>query len=80
MALVLNVADTLRVELIVRLQVVPDAESHPFHPANVEPEVAVAVNETAVPEASDALHVDPQLMPFPVTVPEPVPLLLTVSV
>jgi hypothetical protein len=51
-----------------------------LQPAKVEPEAAVAVRVTVVPEASVALQVEPQLMP-PVdelTAPLPVPALVTV--
>jgi hypothetical protein len=53
----------------------------PVHPANVEPELGVAVSATAVPLAKLALHVVPQLMPegLLVTVPVPVPASCTVS-
>ena len=49
----------------------------PDHPANVEPDVAVAVSVTDVPLAKLALHVLGQLMPagLLITVPAPVPAL-----
>jgi hypothetical protein len=54
----------------------------PVHPANVEPDDGDAVSATPVPEAKDALHVAPQLIPagLLVTVPLPLPALLIVSV
>jgi hypothetical protein len=53
----------------------------PDHPANVEPELAVAVSVTDVPLAKLALQVVPQLMPagLLVMVPVPVPASCTVS-
>ena len=54
----------------------------PVHPVNVEPDAADAVNVTTVPELYNSEQSAPQLMPDGelVTVPEPVPDLLTVSV
>jgi hypothetical protein len=54
----------------------------PLQPANTEPAAGVAVNVTAVPSVNDAEHVGAQLIPVGalVTVPEPVPVLPTVSV
>jgi hypothetical protein len=48
----------------------------PDHPANVDPEAAVAVSVTDVPLLKFAVQVAPQLIPegLLVTVPEPVPL------
>ena len=53
----------------------------PLQPAKTDPEVAVAVRVTAVPSPKLALQVEPQLMPagVEVTVPDPVPALVTVS-
>jgi hypothetical protein len=54
----------------------------PDHPANAEPEPAVAVSVTLTVGAKDALQVEPQSIPAGLleTVPEPVPVLETVSV
>ena len=54
----------------------------PAHPANAEPEPAVAVSVTLTVGAKDALQVEPQSIPAGLleTVPEPVPVLETVSV
>ena len=53
----------------------------PLHPAKVEPELEVAVRVIEELEVKLAEHVLPQLMPdgLLVTVPEPVPLVLTVN-
>src|SRR5437773_4754507 len=53
----------------------------PLQPVKVEPAAAVAVNVTAVPLAKLAEQVAPQLIPTGalVTVPLPVPALLTVT-
>jgi hypothetical protein len=60
---------------------VPVPVHPPDHPANVEPELGVAVSVTVVPLAKLALHVVPQLMPEGslVTAPAPVPLFVTVT-
>jgi len=50
----------------------------PDHPRNAAPVAGVAVNVTAKPWATDALHVLPQLIAPPATVPLPV--LVTVRV
>jgi hypothetical protein len=54
----------------------------PLQFPNVEPASGVAVSVTAVPGVTDCEHVAPQLMPagLLVTVPEPVPFFVTVSV
>ena len=54
----------------------------PDQPVNTEPDVAAAVSVTEVPESYDVEQVAPQLIPVgdDVTVPEPIPLLLTVRV
>src|SRR5262245_50940954 len=54
----------------------------PLQPAKVEPMAGEAVSVTAVPLSNVAEHVEPQLIPagFEVTVPRPVPVLLTESV
>ncbi len=69
--LVLNAAETFLSEVIVRLQVLPEAESQPDQPTKADPAAGVAVSVTDVPVGSVALQVAPQLTPFPVTVPEP---------
>ena len=53
----------------------------PDHPANVVPELAVAVNTTAAPLEKLAVQLPGQLIPagLLVTVPAPVPALATVS-
>lgn len=66
------VADAMRLQLLVPLH-------PPDHPANVDPELGVAVSVMAVPAVKFALHVWPQLMPAGVllTVPPPLPALTT---
>src|ERR1051325_7117846 len=61
---------------------VPVPVQAPLQPANVEPLAAAAVRVTEVPLAKLALHVLPQLIPAgdEVTVPVPVPALVTVRV
>jgi hypothetical protein len=76
----LNVAVTLRAELNVTLHVAPLVESQPVQPAKLEPDDADAVSTNEVPATAVSEQSLPQLMPFPVTLPEPVPDLLTVSV
>lgn len=53
----------------------------PDHPANTDPEFAVAVSFIAVPVLKPAMHVEPQLIPagLLVTVPPPVPFVTTVN-
>ena len=64
---------TLLSEPSVRLQLVPEAESQPDQPAKTDPLPAVAVSVTDAPSGIVSLHVAPQLIPFPETVPEPTP-------
>jgi hypothetical protein len=77
---VLNVAVTARAAVIDNAQV-PVPVHAPLQPANVEPLAAAAVSVTEVPLANVALHAVPQLMPVgeDVTVPAPVPALVTVA-
>jgi hypothetical protein len=53
-----------------------------FQPVNVDPAFAVAVSLTLVPVVNEALQVVPQLRPagLDVTVPDPLPVLVTVRV
>jgi len=62
------------------VQVVPLVEVQPVQEAKVEPVAAVAVRVTVVPLDSLLEQVDPQLMrlSLEVTVPEPLPALVTV--
>ena len=76
----LNVAVTVWSAFIVTLQLVPLDESQPLQLPKVEFPSGEAISVTAVPWARDALHVGPQLIPPPLTVPDPVPLLCTISV
>ncbi len=54
----------------------------PPHPANTDPAAVAAVRVTCVPAVTDWLHVAPQAIPAgtPVTVPAPVPLVVTDNV
>jgi hypothetical protein len=54
----------------------------PLQPLNVEPDACVAASVTTVPDVKAAEHVAPQLIPDGalVTVPEPDPFLVTLSV
>jgi hypothetical protein len=74
------VAVTARAALIVTLQA-PVPVQAPLQPENVEPVAGAAVRVTAVPLVNDAEQVAPQAMPAGVlvTVPLPVPALVTVS-
>ena len=67
---------------IVVIVTVPSAQSaSPLHPAKIELELGEAVRVTLVPELYGSEQSAPQLMPagLKVTVPEPVPDLLTLS-
>jgi len=76
----LNVAVTARAAVIETVQVLVPVHA-PLQPAKVEPLLAAAVSVTDAPLAKFALQVAPQLMPpvFDVTVPAPLPALLTVN-
>jgi hypothetical protein len=76
-----NVAVTLRADVMETVQVEVPLHA-PDQPENVEPVAAVAVRVTLVPDAKEAEQVAPQLIPagLDVTVPDPVPAFVTVSV
>src|SRR3989338_11716099 len=76
-----NVAVAVMFALILSVQF-PVPVHAPVHPVKVSPDAGVAVRVTDVPELSETEHVGPQLMvaPLPITVPEPVPDLVTVRV
>ena len=78
----MNVAVTVVSELSVTWQVPVPEQPPPDQPAKVDPAVGLAVKVTAAPWLNCAEHVEPQLIPPGelVTVPLPVPALLTVSV
>jgi hypothetical protein len=77
-----KVAVTVVAALSVTVQVPVPEQPPPLQPEKVEPATGVAVKMTAEPPANAAEHVAPQEMPagLLVTVPEPAPDLLTVSV
>jgi hypothetical protein len=77
-----NVAVTVFAAFIVTEQVAPETLSHPLQPPNVEFVLACAVSVTTVPLLYEAEQIAPQLIPdgLDVTVPPPVPVLLTASV
>jgi len=74
-----KVAVTLVAELTVTLQVAPVPEQAPPQPENVDPELGEAVRATTVPVLTVAEQVEPQLIVPPVTMPDPEPVLETVS-
>ena len=63
----------------VNENVVPVPEQSPDQPVKSDPAFGVTVSITAVPLARATLQVAPQTIPFPDTVPEPVPVLETVN-
>ena len=74
---VLKVAVTVVFALTVTVQLPVPEHPPPDQPANVDPLVADAVSVTDVPEFTVVEHVAPQLIAPPLTVPEPVPVLVT---
>lgn len=64
---------------MVTVQVPVPAQPPPVHPAKFEPASGDAVNVTIMFCASDSVQSTPQVMPVPVTVPVPLPDLVTVS-
>ncbi len=77
----MKVAVTVRATFIVTLHT-PVPEHGPDQPANFEPDDALAVSVTFVPETKAYEHVDPHLIPGVVeaTVPDPFPVFFTVNV
>jgi hypothetical protein len=78
-ALKVAVTDVAAFREMVHVALVP--MQPPDHFANLEPDFATAVSLTDVPSVNFAVHVLPQLTPegLLVTVPAPVPALVTVS-
>ena len=78
----LKVAVTLSAESIATVQVSVPAQTVPNQPANVEPASGVTLRVTDVPALNTSVQSAPQLIPSgpDVTVPLPVPALLTVRV
>jgi hypothetical protein len=75
-------AVTVVAAVSVRVQEPVPEQPPPLQPVKMEPEAAVTVKVTAVLLENFAKHLLPQLIPLGelVTVPVPVPVLLTVSV
>ena len=82
LVVVLKVAVTPSAALMVTEHVPVPVQPAPLHPANVDPLAAAAVSTTTCPLVKLAEHVAPQLIPagLLVTVPVPVPALVTVRV
>jgi len=81
-AMILNVAVTVVSTFKVMVQVVPvPLQPPPDQPANDDPGLGAAVMVSTVPTLYDAVQTLPQLIPDGelVTVPVPVPALVTVS-
>jgi hypothetical protein len=77
-----KVAVTLLAAVIDTVQGAVPGQPLIDHPVNVEPLLGAAVSVTSRPSSKAAAHVGPQLIPagLDVTVPAPLPSLLTVSV
>src|SRR2546425_1495328 len=77
-----NLATTDWAAILVAAQLPVPLHPAPLHAVNADPLAGVAVRVTTAPLANDALHVVPQLIPtgLLVTVPPPLPVLVTVSV
>ena len=75
------VAVTFCAALMVTVQEPVPEHPPPVQPVKVDPPLGAAVSVTLVPLVKLALHVLPQLIPagLEVTVPVPVPLLVTVK-
>ena len=71
----MKLAVTLRAAVMLTEQVLAVPVQDPDHPPKVEPDAAVAVKVTLVPDAKEALQVAPQAMPAgdEFTVPDAVP-------
>jgi hypothetical protein len=75
-----KVAVTVLPLSMINVHVLFEPVQSPLHPEKVEPERAVAVRVTMVPEAYVAEHVAPQLIPAGELVTAPLPDLVMVSV
>ena len=77
-----KVAVTDAAPVMLTAQVLVPEQPPPLQPAKVEPADGAAVSVTVLPWPNDAEQVAPQLMPAgdDVTVPAPVPVLVTASV
>ena len=76
----LRVAVIVVSEFIVIVHVPVPEQPPPDQPAKAEPLAGLAVRVMLVPGLTVSAQSDPQLIPAPVTVPEPVPDLETVRV
>ena len=76
----MKLAVTVFAELMVTVHVEPLVLLQPDQLTNREPLEALAVSVTDVPLLNTSEQSEPQEIPVPVTVPEPLPDLLTVSV
>jgi hypothetical protein len=65
--------------VIATVQLIPLLDVHPVQPAKLLPAEGAAVSVIDVPCASVSVQSAPQLIPVPVTVPEPPPSRCTVS-
>ena len=76
----MSVAVTVLFAVMDMVHETPLGVSHPVQLPNVDPAAAAAVRVIDVPLATVSVQSVPQLMPIPVTVPDPVPFFATVSV
>jgi hypothetical protein len=75
-----KVAVTVLSEVMVTVQDPVPEQPAPVQPVNCDPAAGVAVSVTVAPERKASEQSDPQLIPGPVTVPEPPPVFATDNV
>ena len=75
----MKVAVTVRVSVIITVQLLAEPLQAPLQPAKVESSLGVAVNVTSWASQKAPVHLAPQLMPpgSDATVPDPLPDLIT---